>query len=273
MNYTVSNNTELTQWEQVLFTTSYAVSIAMSLLGNGLILDILRKNKPMRSGTNVMIVNQACADLLVTLVFMPGQMKVVFVKLAWFSGIWGLVSCKVFYASQYLCLVASIYSLLAITADRYFVVAHPLRRSPLARHLKKIILAIWLAAVASQGLTFFIVELSYDETTCMYNTWKVSTMVLAILSALIMLLAFIIPSVAIVTLFINICRRLWTRTIPGNTPSDRQRNQLKRTNIRITKMMFVVSSLLWLSWLPFKLCRFSQNQDIISKVSILPLAD
>ena len=113
------------------------VIILASLFGNSVLIHIIRTNDSMKTTTNYMILNQACADIWFTLAEVIG----VIVPFnhhgnRWFGGIFGKITCKCFHAIVIIPSVFSSWILVAIAVERFYAVTQPLRPSPISQHLK-----------------------------------------------------------------------------------------------------------------------------------------
>ncbi|KAL9989243.1 hypothetical protein ACROYT_G003772 [Oculina patagonica] len=145
------NNTSVVGAIEVtaLIHFAYVIIVLASLFGNSVIIHIIRTDNSMKTTTNYLIVNQACADLVVSL---TAILEVYLLRpttndRVWFKGVLGDITCKSFVASMYILPVFSVWILATIAVDRFYAVTRPLRASPISQHLKKTILFLWVWSI------------------------------------------------------------------------------------------------------------------------------
>ena len=129
-----------------LISAAYVVLFTASIFGNSVIIHIIRKDNSMKTTTNYLILNQACADLYRTLM---ESLHISSYRTGgrWFGGIVGLITCKFFLANLFIPTIFSVWILPTIGVDRFYAVSRPFRSSPLSRHFKKLILILWIWSV------------------------------------------------------------------------------------------------------------------------------
>ena len=205
----------------------------------------------MRTTTNYLIVNQACADLLISF----GEITVVFYYNSsgsvWIGGIWGLISCKMFIAILFISPNFSVWILGIIAVDRFYAVTRPLRLSPISQHLKKIIFfccVAWSITISLNYLikeTFTNVKGSYHcNVTTLFYDWNAFNTISVTLDVFL-------PLSMIAVLYTVVCLRLWSREVPGegNNQNEEQAAALKMAR-KVTRMMTIVVALYVMRWLP-----------------------
>ncbi|XP_077984031.1 allatostatin-A receptor-like [Glandiceps talaboti] len=174
-SYTSGNNTSSTsypgtgpQWSYVQ-TTEIIIAI-VGILSNFVVIVVMLGRQSLRSQlTYKLTVSLAVADFISSVFLIPRTLRGFFPIP---SGILGEIYCRTFKATfLWVSLVASTYSLLAITVERYFAIVHPLsyntqRRKPSA---SLIIIVVWLSAFIMQS--FCVYNNSYDaeQQTCRYK--------------------------------------------------------------------------------------------------------
>ena len=126
-----------------LMFVGYCTVFLASLFGNSVVIHIIRTDKSMRTTTNYLIINQACADLLISLTEIIAVFYYSSYGSVWIGGILGLIYCKMFIAMSFISTHFSVWILAIIAVDRFYAVTRPLRLSPISQHLKKIILLCW----------------------------------------------------------------------------------------------------------------------------------
>ncbi|XP_058819044.1 octopamine receptor 2-like [Topomyia yanbarensis] len=120
----------------------YAVIFLLSVVGNLLVILTLAQNKRMRTVTNVYLLNLAISDLLLGVFCMPftlvGQVLRKF--------IFGGIMCKLIPYFQAVSVSVAVWTLVAISLERYFAICRPLssRRWQTQFHAYKMIGIVWL---------------------------------------------------------------------------------------------------------------------------------
>ncbi|XP_058443700.1 5-hydroxytryptamine receptor 2A-like [Malaya genurostris] len=120
----------------------YVVIFLLSVIGNLLVIFTLAQNKRMRTVTNVYLLNLAISDLLLGVFCMPftlvGQVLRKF--------IFGGIMCKLIPYFQAVSVSVAVWTLVAISLERYFAICRPLssRRWQTQFHAYKMITMVWL---------------------------------------------------------------------------------------------------------------------------------
>ena len=103
----------------------------------------------MKTTTNGLILNQACADLAITIADGENVIHYGSMDNSWLGGLLGLIICKVFLAVKFSSHLFSLWVLATIDVERFYAVTRPLRSSPVSRHSKKIIFLVWATCLAT----------------------------------------------------------------------------------------------------------------------------
>ena len=234
-----------------LLASRYVITFLVSLFGNSVIIHIVRKDNSMKTTTNYLIVNQACADILVTTMELLNDITYYFED-KWFEGIIGIITCKLLRASPFVLLVFSVWILVAIAVDRFFAVTRPFQVSPLSRHFKKTVVFLWVWSAVSAADVLTLIRLRKEKTSdfCetvdnVYYGWREFSLTSVVLKV-------VVPLVAIIILYTIICLKLWARKVPGEGANQNERQvQAIKTAKKVTRMMIAVVVLYKLCWLPY----------------------
>ncbi|XP_052750490.1 neuropeptide FF receptor 2-like [Galleria mellonella] len=131
------------QPENVLITL-YVPIILLSLVANILLIIVAVKCNYTKSVTNIFLVNLSAADLLVTGVCMPIQLSKA-ITLVWF---YGETVCKIVNYIQGVAVAASVFTLTAMSVDRWLSISPEPRLRPPGRRQALLLLALlWCAAL------------------------------------------------------------------------------------------------------------------------------
>ncbi|KAM4675662.1 alpha-1B adrenergic receptor [Discoglossus pictus] len=124
--------------------------IVMAIVGNIMVILSVVTNRQLRIPTNYLIVNLAIADLLLSSTVLPFSATLEIVDY-W---VFGRIFCDVWAAMDVLCCTASIFSLCAISIDRYIGVRYSLQYPTIVTRKRAILalLCVWaLSTVISVG--------------------------------------------------------------------------------------------------------------------------
>ncbi|KAK2146303.1 hypothetical protein LSH36_617g02002 [Paralvinella palmiformis] len=149
----VTNTTSTPVYPPLFVTSPAAIAVpiifvaifVMGLVGNGTLVYTVARNKNLRNTPNILIVSLATGDLLLILVSVP------FTATYFTFSYWpyGALICKLNEFMQTLSLGVSVFTLVALSGDRYMAIVYPMSKhkaSPTIR-ISLIAGAIWLAAL------------------------------------------------------------------------------------------------------------------------------
>ncbi|CAG4966498.1 unnamed protein product [Parnassius apollo] len=129
---------------EVVLIGLYVPILILSLITNILLIVVAVKYNYTKSVTNIFLVNLATADLLVTSVCMPIQLSKA-ITLVWF---YGDTVCKIVNYIQGVAVAASVFTLTAMSVDRWLSIApEPRLRPPGKRQALLLLTLLWFAAL------------------------------------------------------------------------------------------------------------------------------
>ena len=215
---------------------AYVIIFLASLLGNSVIIHIIRADNSLKTTTNRLIMTQAYADLLMTFIELPFSIYHRITNSLWFGGVFGFITCKMTLAAVFSVPQFSVLMLVMIAVDRFYAVLLPLRQSPISKHLKKII-AILLLWSSAWSLSFINTKnfikankSHYCDLSLLFNNWNEFN-ITSLVSCIV------VPLLIIVSLYAAVCWKLWSRKVPGE---GEHQIKAQRTAKRVTLMMIVV---------------------------------
>ena len=135
-------------WELV----AYIVITVLGITGNSLVLGVLKQNKQMReSAFGVYIGSLAVADILVCILCLPVYVTSTTAFKDHPTGLSGDILCKLWtgYFALFYFAVISVYTLVALSLERYYAVCHPVKakvKSTPSR-AKKAVVVIWICSL------------------------------------------------------------------------------------------------------------------------------
>ena len=232
--------------------TIFAVLIfILALIGNTVVIYIVCTVNQMRSSTNRLIANMAVADLLMT-IDIPYMLKFFYVHDKWFGTFMGTVLCKFFHSAQVGSIIASVFSLVAISLDRSFAILFPVK-TVMTKHVVRFAIAmVWLGALAF-SLPVMVasktVQLKGTDFLSCAEFW--APMSASIYSLVLIIGGYTIPLIIIAVVYSLAGIRLWIRRLRGH--KNMVSNKKAQSSSRHAIAMFITVVIVFaLSWLPFQ---------------------
>ena len=236
----------------------FSLLIVISLVGNTLVIIVVKLNRTMHSVANYLICNMSVSDLIIT--FVPMVWEVVSLQ-HYPGGTWpmGAFMCSFTYMCVYISVACSIYSLTMISFDRFFAVLFPLKQIITKRSLPSLLIAIWITSFAFASPTIYTQRLSTvgNNTYCM-EVWrppfdpeespKNYTIILFVG-------LYAIPLVIMAGLYSTIAVKLWRRNIPGNQ-SRRADSRAVKQKKKVIKILVCVILIFAICWFPVFYAQF-----------------
>jgi tachykinin-like receptor len=223
--------------------------------GNLIVIWIVLANKRMRTVTNYFLVNLSVADAMVS------TLNVTFNYTYMLNSHWpfGTLYCKISQFVAVLSISASVFTLMAISIDRYMAIMNPLRQRMGRRMTLCIALGIWVLSIALSlpHLLFFTtyVHVFSDggyRVVC-YAEWPDGSSTQSyqeyIYNIVFMILTYFLPIGSMSYTYARVGLELWGSQSIGEC-TQRQLENIKSKR-RVVKMMIVVVSIFAVCWLPF----------------------
>ncbi|KAJ8025371.1 D(2) dopamine receptor A [Holothuria leucospilota] len=180
--------------------SSICLSVFLSLLsvtgafGNGLVIVAVSRFASLKTISNHFILSLSFADFFITTLVMPPAIYNYILRGKWYAGKW---SCAIWSGFDVLFCTASIFSLCAVSVDRYRSITKPVKYSAIRKRslAYKYITIVWLGSIAMS--TPFVVALSTEDDTCSLSGSKVYSLISSMIS-------FFIPCTMIVFIYVRI---------------------------------------------------------------------
>ena len=159
----MSNNTNFITTVDIVFASLYSFIVFFGVLGNVIIITIVRKTPSMHTTTNFLLTNLAVADLI-SLLFCPGFYDFALKSVSLSQPIGDFV-CKIFVGNAVLSItiLESIFMLVVVAVERYVALVKPFQTNSKLRkeNVSFAIAATWTLAtlVCIPG----ILSNNYDE--------------------------------------------------------------------------------------------------------------
>ncbi|XP_071392020.1 substance-P receptor-like [Centroberyx affinis] len=235
-------------WQITLWAIAYCSIVAVSVVGNVVVIWIILAHKRMRTVTNYFLVNLAFAEASMS-AFNTAINFAYAVHNEWY---FGLVYCRFHNFFPIAAVFASIYSMTAIALDRYMAIIHPLQQRLSSTETRAVIGVIWLLALllAFPQYYYSSTALLPGRSVC-YIDWPEYTSVdfKKIYYVCVALLIYFLPLCIMGCAYMAVGVTLWASQIPGDS-SDHYREQLIAKR-KVVKMMIVVVCTFAVCWLPY----------------------
>ncbi|XP_022244874.1 thyrotropin-releasing hormone receptor-like [Limulus polyphemus] len=248
---------------QIIGTFFQSIIFLVGVLGNIMVVIVVRRTHSMRTPTNCYLVSLSIADLMVLIASVPNEILSYF--LLGDEWIWGRVGCALFIFLQYLGINASSLSITAFTIERYIAICHPMRAQMVCTvsRAKKIIIGVWAFACIYCSPWLFLTKTERifymghtNKETC---TFALSREQYVGYFFTDLILFYIFPLVLSCVLYSLIARILFTNEIPKNpgrrnSSSKESKKITKNTSARVqvVKMLAVVVAVFATLWVPYR---------------------
>ncbi|XP_075216071.1 tachykinin-like peptides receptor 99D isoform X2 [Lycorma delicatula] len=242
-------------WKQMIWTFLYATMVLVATGGNLIVIWIVLANKRMRTVTNYFLVNLSIADAMVS------TLNVTFNYIYMLNSDWpfGTLYCKITQFVAVLSICASVFTLMAISIDRYMAIMHPLRPRMGRRTTLCIAAVIWVVGtVLSLPMLIFFTTIvqefpNGDSRVICYSEWPDGATNESyqeyLYNVFFMILTYFLPIGSMSFTYIRVGIELWGSQSIGEC-TQRQLENIKSKR-RVVKMMIVVVSIFAVCWLPF----------------------
>ncbi|XP_030208667.1 tachykinin receptor 3a [Gadus morhua] len=233
-------------WRVALWSLSYSALVAVAVFGNLIVIWIILAHKRMRTVTNYFLLNLAFSDASVAA--FNALVNCIYAT----HGDWyfGEAYCRFHNFFPVTAVFASIYSMTAISVDRYMAIIHPLKPRLSATATKVVIVCIWgLAVVLAFPNCFYATIRRYPRRTSCYVNWPRGNQDSFMYHIIVAILVYLLPLVVMGITYTIVGVTLWGGEIPGNS-SDNYHGQLKAKR-KVVKMMIIVVLTFALCWLPY----------------------
>ena len=240
----------MTSAQDLAFTTLYCVIVLLGVIGNVVVITIVRKMPSMHTTTNYLLMNLALADLL-TLLLCPGLYDFALTNVR-IQGLSGHVICKLFAGNAVVPVTinVAVLTVCTIAVERYLALVKPFRNLRLTKDTVGYVIALlWLIALLScvpdiQANTF---DIQSNKYPCK-RPWSLDEYSLHKPFIIFTCVCFgFVSSLVLLACYFEIIRGLYfTKTIcsesVGTEAERKAKKQLASLLIRLT-VIFIVCTL------------------------------
>ena len=231
---------------EITLTICFTILVLPGLLGNILVCLVVFSYRTMQTPINYLFVNLAVADII-TLTFIGPQY--IFIHL--FKHPTGTTSdflCKFITGRNISWIrgVASVFSLVAISFERYNAVINPYSQQASNFSMTKvkiIIVCRWIFTVTFNLPLFFVIYYNLNKKFCL-ESWPSVTSG-KINSTFWLVVVGIIPAVIMTSLYSRVIFNLWFKKT-----NEFVQVVVRRSRKKVTKVALIVSVIYVISWFP-----------------------
>lgn len=244
---------------QVIAAVVYTVLSIMTVGGNALVCLIVFRYMGFATVTNLFIANLALTDFFIGLFCIPIVLISDFLLSDW---PFGLVMCKFTSFAQSVFVVSTVYTLIAMSVDRYIAIMHPLQPKLTRKKCHIIIGVVWLFAIVFSSPIFIEMHLFHicfhrddetvfqsSQTICQSNGLPAPLQTIYNLATITII--YLIPLVVLSVVYIRLGWKLKTSQSPGEAHSERDA-RIKKSKRKVIKMCFAVVIMFGVCWCPMQ---------------------
>ncbi|XP_055387751.1 tachykinin-like peptides receptor 86C [Condylostylus longicornis] len=243
-------------WEQkTVWGAIFGLMLFVAIAGNCIVLWIVLGHRSMRTVTNYFLLNLSIADLLMS------SLNCVFNFIFMLNSDWpfGSLYCTINNFMANVTVSTSVFTLVAISFDRYIAIVHPLKRRISRKKARFILLLIWILSciLAAPCLLYSstMTKKYYNgksRTVCfmMWPDGRYPTSISDyVYNLVILILTYGIPMLVMLVCYFLMGRVLWgSRSIGENT--ERQIESMKSKK-KVVRMFIAIVSIFAICWLPY----------------------
>ena len=232
---------------QIGLRAAFSLIVTVNLVGNSLVCLVVLRNRPMSTAMNILLVNLACADMMVAIFIAPQ-----YILLHTYNhpkGLTGDYLCKLLTGGNLMWTgsLVSVVSLIAVAFERYFAVLYPhdIKRRISKTKLKVIIPACWIFSFIWNLPLFLLVKYDKDLDFC-YQDWPPGWYI-NVYSFGWLIFIGILPVTIMTGLYSRVVYQLWVKT---SQAVDLPQSAVIKSRKRVTKMVLSVTVVCAVCWLP-----------------------
>lgn len=236
---------------RVVVPIVFFILMLVGVVGNGLLIYTVFANKCMRNTPNILIVSLSIGDMV--LLLMSAPFSSMYFTLSEYP--FGVVVCKGNEYLQTLCVGVSVFTLTALSGDRFFAIVFPMSKHKGKPRLKIgiTVASIWILsalfaipeAVNMNIVVFEGKKYCFDDQVFMRVFTMVKFIVLFVVPLLIIAFFYCMMAIILVTS----SRRIPCETSTGSVVSRQQKKQME-ARVKVAKVVLSFVFLFILCWLP-----------------------
>ncbi|KAK3098927.1 hypothetical protein FSP39_024340 [Pinctada imbricata] len=243
------------EYSTVILLSMYAPIFLAGLIGNVLIIISSIREKSLKKSKHFLLVNLACADLAVTLFCMPASVGTIIYR-PW---IYGRFLCKFVAFMQGVAVAVSIFSLTAMSVDRYLSIQHPAqsRKVITAAQAVGMLAAIWLVSLIFMAPLLYIRDLDtlprfpeMPEIQFCIEMWPQDRDKHAY-GLFLLFVVFLIPGATLTICYGHLGRALCVNDVQRQSSDSSTRGLFSRK--KAARMLIILVVVFMICWLPYNI--------------------
>lgn len=274
------------QWvlqENIVLVTLYVPLLILAAAANVLVIIVVIKYHYMRSVTNYFLVNLSVADLLVTLICMPVAISQAVIKI-W---LYGEFMCKITYYMQGVSVGASVFTITAMSIDRYLAIRHPMAFRKIFNRTTTlfVIVILWIVALSIFAPVIWVRQVEMIDIGepnlnlpgfCI-EKWPDNQERL-VYGVLCFVFVYAIPGSVVVLAYSLMGLRLCAISPPFDGPgnegmaSTRQCTRLVRERRRVARILLLLAVLFAFCWLPYNVLALLFDLGVNKNIKLFSFA-
>ena len=251
---------------EITLAVSYSIIAMLGIIGNALVINVVRQNRHMRTITNIMLVNIAVSDILSLIWSLPK--RYFDIMDAHPSDKVGKWLCKFVTANNMaaITLAVSVYTLSLLAFERYHSLVKPFQPPRInENNVVYVLAATWVTASVAQIPTF--IETTFNEVTCSCESpWTSNDTARSMRDAVVIIITVNIffPIIVISFCYALVINALYfnkANRVRTFDPSDLQSKK------KIVRLLMIVTVVFYACFLPFGLYMMILASNYADKLS------
>ncbi|CAF2566403.1 unnamed protein product [Rotaria sp. Silwood2] len=238
----------------------YTLLSILTIGGNALVYLTVFHYMGIATGTNLFIANLAVTDFFVGLLCIPIVLISDYLLSDW---PFGLFMCKFTSFSQSVFIVCTVYTLIAMSVDRYIAIIYPLHSKLTRKQCYILISILWTFSIIFSLPVYFEMHIihicfhrdsndlkEYTQTICQTNGLIPS--IQAIYNIMTLTIIYLVPLCILSIVYIRLGWQLNQSHAPGEAHSQRDA-RIKKSKRKVIKMCSIVVIMFGVCWFPMQL--------------------
>jgi hypothetical protein len=238
----------------------YTLLSILTIGGNALVCLVVFHYMGVATVTNLFIVNLAITDLFIGLLCIPIVLISDYLLSDWPFGIF---MCKFTSVAQSVFICCTVYTLIAMSVDRYIAIIYPLQPKLTRKQCRILIIGLWIFSILFSSPIFFEMHIrhicfhrdshdlkEYIQTICQTNGLYPSVQTIYNIATLAVI--YFIPLCVLSIVYIRLGWQLHQSRAPGEAHSERDA-RIKKSKQKVIKMCFIVVIMFGVCWFPMQI--------------------
>ncbi|XP_046605787.1 tachykinin-like peptides receptor 86C isoform X1 [Neodiprion virginianus] len=249
---------DLPWWEKLSWALVFTAMLLVAIGGNAIVMWIVLAHRRMRTVTNYFLVNLSVSDLMMSL------LNCVFNFIFMLNSDWpfGAVYCTVNNFVANVTVASSVFTLVAISFDRYMAIVRPLQHRMSRRRALLAVAMIWFAS-ALLGLPCLLYSTTMTRSysngqvriVC-YMMWPDGryphSMTEYIYNLVFLGVTYLVPVTVMAVCYTLMGLELWgSKSIGEHTQRQKESTKSKRKVLKVVRMFIIVVTIFAVCWLPY----------------------